>query len=174
MTRPLWWRRLRYALLLLGLCAVATCPTAKRACTSKARTREAEQMLGYLADRVEAHAAATGRVPPAAAGPTPEAGCCTHDRSTCAPDAAQWSAPGWRALAFSIDGEHRFSYQYLPDPSGLGATLRARGDLSCDETPTVVELTLTIAGGKLSRAWAVPAPTAPAAEPAEPAAPITQ
>ena len=90
----MWWRRLRYVLLLVALCAIATCPTAKRSCTAKTRTAEADTLLGYLADRVAAHVAAEGRVPPTAAGPTPQPGCCEQG-GTCGPDATVWAQPGW-------------------------------------------------------------------------------
>ena len=50
----MWWRRLRYVLLLIALCAIATCPAAKRSCTARTRSAEADQLLGYLADRVAA------------------------------------------------------------------------------------------------------------------------
>lgn len=148
----MWWRRLRYVLLLIALCAIATCPAAKRSCTAKARAAEADQLLGYLADRVAAHVATTGRVPPAAAGPTPQPACCEQG-GTCAPDATIWAQPGWRALGFSIDGAHRYTYQYAPDPGGLLATLRAVGDVDCDGTASTVEVKLRIAGGTVSRAW---------------------
>ena len=148
----MWWRRLRYALLLIALCAIATCPAAKRSCTARTRAAEADQLLGYLADRVAAQVAATGRVPPTAAGPTPDPGCCERG-GTGPADAALWAAPGWRELGFSIDGEHRFSYQYAPDASGLAATLRATGDVACDGNVRSVELKLTVAGGQILRVW---------------------
>jgi len=148
----MWWRRLRYVLLMIALCAIATCPAAKRSCTVRTRSAEADQLLGYLADRVAAHVAADGRVPPTAAGPTPEPGCCERG-GTCPADAAAWAAPGWRELGFSIDGEHRFSYQYAPDASGLAATLRATGDVACDGALRTIELKLTVAGGQLLRDW---------------------
>jgi hypothetical protein len=148
----MWWRRLRYAMLLIALCAIATCPAARRSCTARTRSAEADQLLGYLADRVAARVAADGRVPSTAAGPTPEASCCERG-GTCPGDAAAWAAPGWRELGFSIDGEHRFSYQYAPDPSGLAATLRATGDVACDGAVRTIELKLTVAGGQLLRAW---------------------
>jgi hypothetical protein len=148
----MWWRRLRYLLLLVALCAVATCPVAKRACTAKVRAAEADQLLGYLAARIAAHVAATGRVPPTSAGPSPRTPCCEQG-GTCRPDPAMWDQPGWRELAFSIDGPHRYSYQYVPDPSGLAATLRAVADLDCDGAPSVIELTLSVTGGVLAQAW---------------------
>jgi hypothetical protein len=148
----MWWRRLRYALLLVALCAIATCPAAQRSCTAKSRAREAEQLLGYLADRVEAAIAATGRVPPAPAGPTPAPGCCDRG-GTCEPDPAIWTAPGWKALAFSIDGEHRYTYAYVPDPGGRSAILRAAGDLDCDGEPALYELEIRIEVGGPVRRW---------------------
>jgi len=153
----MWWRRLRYVLLLIALSAIATCPTAKRSCTAKTRAAEADDLLGYLADRVAAHVAATGRVPGTAAGPTPERGCCERG-DTCPADAAAWSAPGWRELGFSIDGAHRFAYQYAPDPSGLAATLRATADLTCSGAATTVELRLRVTGGAVQRAWSRKSP----------------
>src|SRR5689334_5049100 len=98
----MWWRRLRYVLLLAALCAIATCPAANRACTAKRRAAEADALLGYLVERVAGHVAASGRVPPTAAGPTPQPGCCQRG-GTCSPDDATWAAAGWRELGFSID-----------------------------------------------------------------------
>lgn len=149
----MWWRRLRYVLLMCALCAIATCPAAKRSCTAKARAVEADELLTYLADRVAAHVSTTGRVPPTAAGTTPARSCCEAG-GVCAKDLEPWlSSPGWRELGFSIDGEHRFSYQYAPEPSGLAATARATGDVDCSGTTRVVEVSLTVVGGKVSRVW---------------------
>lgn len=139
----MWWRRLRYVLVLTALCAVATCPTAQRSCTAKSRAREAEQLLAYLAERVEAAIAATGKVPPLPAGPTPQPACCDQG-GTCAADPAVWAAPGWKALAFSIDGDHRYTYAYVPAADGRSAVLRADGDLDCDGEHGVLELEIRI------------------------------
>ena len=154
----MWWRRLRYLLLLVALCAIATCPAAKRSCTAKARAREADDLLTYLADRISAQVASTGRVPSLPAGPTPQPSCCEQG-GVCKPDATAWATDGWRALGFSIDGEHRFAYQYTPAPSGLAATLRAVGDVDCAETPIAITLELTVIGGKVSRVWSRSAAT---------------
>lgn len=152
----MWWRRLRYLLLLAALCAIATCPAARRSCTAKMRAAEADQLLSYLADRVAARAQVTGRVPPTPAGPTPRS--CCEQGGVCRPGDPAWAAPGWRELGFSVDGPHRYTYQYAPDPSGLSATLRAVADLSCDGSLSTVEVKLTIAGGALKRAWSRSAP----------------
>jgi hypothetical protein len=147
-----WWRRLRYVLVLLALCAIGTCPAAKRSCTAQNRAREADELLGAIADRVAHAVATTGKVPPLAAGPTPQPSCCEQG-GACAPDAATWRAPGWRALGFTIDGVYRYSYEYVPDPDGLSAVVRAVGDLDCDGKPGTHELRLTVRGATLHRAW---------------------
>jgi len=148
----MWWRRLRYVLLLASLCAIATCPAAKRACTRNTRAQEAEDLLDYLGDRVARTVAMTGKVPPTAAGPTPQPGCCEQG-GACSPDDTTWSAQGWRELAFVIDDDYRYTYQYTPDPSGLSATLRAVGDLDCDGKASLYEVKLTVIGGLVSRVW---------------------
>jgi len=148
----MWARRFRWLLTLTALCAIATCPAAKRSCTAKNRAREADDLLGAIADRVATSVATTGKVPPTPAGPTPQPSCCEQG-GTCKPDAATWSAPGWRELAFSIDGEYRYTYQYTPDPDGKGALVRAVGDLDCDGQTGVFELHLTVNGTSVRRAW---------------------
>ena len=147
-----WWRRLRYLLALLGLCAIATCPIAKRSCTAKGRAREADEVIDYLANRVADAVAATGKVPPLPAGPTPQPGCCEQG-GTCAPDAKTFDEPGWRALQFSIDTPYRYTYEYVPDPSGGAATIRAIGDVDCNSKTSLYELHLTVKAGHVERAW---------------------
>jgi hypothetical protein len=149
----MWGRRLRYVLALLALCAIATCPAAKRSCTAKNRAREAENLLGVLASRVATSVATTGKVPPTPAGPTPQPACCEQDGGTCKADASLWTAAGWRELQFSVDGAFRYTYQYVPDPSGQSAILRATGDLDCDGELALYELTLTIKGATVQRTW---------------------
>ena len=148
----MWGRRLRYTLTLIALCSIATCPSAKRSCTAKNRSREAESLLNVLADRVATVVATTGKVPAAPAGPTPQPSCCEQG-GTCKADPAAWTAQGWRDLQFSVDGEHRYVYQYVPDASGQSAILRATGDLDCDEAASLYELKLTVKGTSVVRAW---------------------
>lgn len=147
----MWWRRVRYVLLLAALCAIATCPAAKRSCTAKNRATEAEQLLGYLAEKVTLSYLATGKLPQGA-GPTPRPSCCDQG-GTCEPDPSTWAAPGWVALGFSIDDEYRYTYEYAPDPSGMSAMLRATGDLDCDGKTSLHEVKLTISGGTVLQAW---------------------
>jgi hypothetical protein len=147
-----WWPRIRYVLALLTLCAIATCPAAKRSCTARHQAHEADDLLDYLGDRVAAVVATTGKVPPSPAGPTPPTSCCSQG-GTCDPDDALWTTPGWRALEFSIDGAFRYQYEYVPDPSGESAVLRARGDLDCNEVPAVYELHLVVRDHAVDRTW---------------------
>ncbi len=148
----MWWRRLRYLLLLAALCSIATCPSAKRACTANTRAQEAEELLSYLADKVSAAYASTGRLPPTTAGPAPVPSCCEQG-GTCEADSTVWETAGWRDLGFSIDDSYRYTYSYAPDPSGTTATLRAVGDLDCDDLRSLREVKLSIVAGKVVRAW---------------------
>jgi hypothetical protein len=148
----MWWRRVRWLLTLIALCSIATCPSAKRSCQAKQEAREAPDLVSVIADRVSLAVASTGKVPPLPAGPTPVPSCCEQG-GTCAADPTIWQAPGWRALQFSVDGAFRYTYQYLPDPSGLAATVRATGDLDCDGVQAIYELQLTAQGPLVMRRW---------------------
>jgi hypothetical protein len=139
-------------LLLTGLCAVATCPAAKRSCTAKSRAREANELLEYLADRVAGSITATGRVPSAPAGPTPLPACCEQD-GECSADPALWAVPGWQALAFSVDDDFRYTYSYIPDPGGRSAIVRAVGDVDCDGKASLYEVEIRIDADGVKRTW---------------------
>jgi hypothetical protein len=149
----MWWRRVRYLLLLLALCSIATCPTAKRSCTGKARAREAEQLLEYLGDRVAAALVADKRVPRVAVGPTPAIGACCEQGGMCGADPALWDVPGWKALAFSVDGEFRYSYEYVPAADGQSAIVRATGDTDCHGDAAVYELEIKRDADGATRTW---------------------
>lgn len=146
------WPRLRYLGTLVALCALATLPIAQRSCTAKNRAREATQLLAGLGDRIADHVRATGGIPTIAAPRTPVLPCCPRG-GTCTSDAAMWNAPGWRALEFSIDGPFRYTYEYLPDPNGRSAIVRATGDLDCDGKISTYELKLVVKGNDVERAW---------------------
>lgn len=144
------WRRVRYVLTLLALCAIATCPAAKRSCNNKNRAREAEELCSAIADKVEQRVSLTGHVPPTAAPLSPGVSCCEQG-GQCKVDLDNWSAPGWKELEFSIDDPHRFQYEYVPDPSGLAATVRAVGNMDCESAASTYELHLTVVGTTLQR-----------------------
>ena len=55
--------------------------------------------------------------------------------------------------AFTIDGEHRYAYAYVPDPGGRSAVLRATGDLDCDGEPALYELEIRIEASGPERHW---------------------
>jgi type IV pilus assembly protein PilA len=100
----------------------------------KSKSSEARGMLMKLRAGVEDHLLANGSLPPPA-GPTPPLGACCRaggDEGTCAPDAAAWDNPTWRAFHFSIDDPHRYSYEFAAD--GDRYLLKAYGDLDCDGT----------------------------------------
>lgn len=146
------WRRVRWFLTLIALCAIATCPSAKRSCTAKNRSQEADDLLTVLGDRVASVVATTGKVPPTPAGPSPTPSCCEQG-GTCSPDPTTWAAQGWRELQFSVDGPYRYQYQYLPDASGQSAVIRAIGDLDCNQVTSLYELRLTVHGATVRRSW---------------------
>ena len=148
----MWWRRLRYVLLLIALTAIATCPSGKRSCQAKNRAREAEDLLAYLVAQIAETAAATGKLPPTPAGPTPLPDCCEQG-GVCAADPARWKTPGWQALRFTIDDDHRYTYAYLPDPSGRTAIVRAVGDVDCDDRLSTYEVKLELGPEGLRRTW---------------------
>jgi hypothetical protein len=149
------WRRIRYVLLLIALAALATCPAAWRDYRRKNRAAEAEHLLAYLARLVEAeYRDRGGRLPQQPVGPTPPIGRCCEQGGTCAIDKDAWADPAWRALRFSIDDAHRYSYQYELGDNGKKVTLRAIGDLDCDGSYGTTELTLEPDdSGGLTRTW---------------------
>jgi hypothetical protein len=152
------WRKVRYLLVLLALCAMATCPAARRAWLRRERAREAPLLLDTLGDRVEAVWKERGRFPAEPAGPTPPVGACCDQGGTCAVDAAQWQQGGWAVFGFSIDDPHRYSYQYEVAPDGKSAVVRAIGDLDCNGVRATYEVRLVPDGRRLRRE---PSETAP-------------
>ena len=149
------WRRVRYVLLLIGLAALATCPAAWRDYRRRNRAREARNLLEYMARLVEAeYRDRSGRLPQQSVGPTPPIGRCCEQGGRCVVDKTLWGDPAWRALRFSIDDPHRYSYQYELAEGGREVTLRAIGDLDCDGLYGKVEVRLVPGdGGGLVRTW---------------------
>jgi len=145
------WRRVRWLLAFVALCTLATCPAAIQRCKVEETAREAPTLLGYLVGQVRAYVTEHGELPDVTVGPTPAIGTCCATRRQCRPDADLWLDPAWRALRFSIDGHHRFSYQV--ERQGPALVLRAIGDQDCDQVRAVYEVTLTLDGGKLTETW---------------------
>lgn len=138
------WRRIRYLLVLIALCAIATCPAAHRSCRAKQRAREAPQLLDALAAELTRLVAAGAPLPSLAAGPVPPASTCCEQGGACAPDPARWAVEPWRTLRFSMDEPHRYSVEYAPIPGG--ALVRVSGDVDCDGVIGSVSLRATVSG----------------------------
>lgn len=149
------WPRVRYVLLLIGLASLATCPAAWRDHRRKNRGAEAREMLRYMAGLVRAeYGEREGRLPQQSVGPTPPIGRCCEQGGECLVDKAQWADPAWRALRFTLDDPHRYSYEYQVVDGGRGAVLRATGDLDCDGVPGTVEVRLQPGDqGELVEEW---------------------
>jgi len=145
------WQRVRWILALVALCALATCPAAQRRCAAKRDAREAPKLLGYLVREVKAQVSKTGKLPEINVGPTPAIGACCSEGTACKGDPSRWKEPGWRALEFSIDGPHRFSYQVKRD--GAALVLSAVGNQDCDSVHAIYEVRLTLEGDKLTETW---------------------
>jgi hypothetical protein len=145
------WQRVRWVLALVLLCALATCPAAQRRCSNRRDAREAPALLRYLVREIRAQFARDGRLPAIDVGPTPAIGACCVKGTACGPDPSLWAQPGWRALRFSIDDRHRFSYQVRRD--GDAVVLTAVGDQDCDTVRAVYEVRLSIDGERVIEAW---------------------
>lgn len=149
------WRRVRYILLFLGLASLATCPAAWRDFRRENRGAEARETLRYLAGLVRAeYAERDGRLPQQSAGPTPPIRRCCEQGGECIVDKELWTDPAWRALRFTLDDPHRYSYEYQVVDGGRAVVLRATGDLDCDEIPGIIEVRLEPgAEGELIEHW---------------------
>jgi hypothetical protein len=138
------WRRIRYLLVLTALCAIATCPSAHRACRAKVRAREAPALLDDLQAALTRLVAAGAPLPAVTSGPTPPLGRCCEQGGRCEVDPALWQAEPWKTLRFSLDLPHRFSVEYAPLSNG--ARLRVSGDVDCDGVQSSYELRATVDG----------------------------
>lgn len=141
------WRRIRYVLVLLALCAIATCPSAHRSCRAKLRAREAPQLLDTLAAELARLVAEGKPLPSVSAGPTPPPTACCEQGGQCAVDPSRWTVEPWRTLRFSMDQPHRYSVEYGPVPGG--AMVRVSGDVDCDGVIGSVSLRATVTGKTL-------------------------
>lgn len=145
------WQRLRWILALTLLCALATCPAAQRRCSNRRAAREAPALLAYLVTQLKSHVAEHKKLPDLNIPATPPIGTCCAPGPTCAANPALWKDPAWRALRFSIDGRHRFSYAVHRDLDAL--VLTATGDQDCDSVRAVYQVRLTLEGDRLIEVW---------------------
>lgn len=141
------WRRIRYVLVLVALCAIATCPSAHRSCRARLRAREAPELERAVLDGLRRLAATGAPLPAVGAGPTPALGSCCEQGGRCAVDDSQWGVEPWRSLRFSLDRPHRYSVEYRPGPQG--ATVRVVGDVDCDGVLASYQLHVRVVGKEL-------------------------
>lgn len=134
------WRRARYWILLVTLCAAATCPAAKRTCDQRAHSREAETSLDYLEFALRG-LAAKGQWISASVPLTPAKGACCDTGGICGQDQDRWTHPTWQALGFTLDRAHYYSYEV--QVQGETVTLRATADLDCNGVFGTFERQLT-------------------------------
>lgn len=103
------------------------------------RSKQAEAMiqLNKIAKRAQEEYVTNARFPTEAAPLTPAVDCCKQNagnKRKCAATPADWSAPAWQALDFSVDADSFFRYSYEPVAGGTGFVARAVADLDCDGT----------------------------------------
>jgi len=102
-------------------------------------TAAREYYLSRSSDRLQAS------FPQLSAGPTPPIGACCKNGGMCDPNPNLWTGAEWRALAFSIDRPHSYSFEYrVTQSSGPNAsfTARAIGDLDCDGEYSTFQMVL--------------------------------
>jgi hypothetical protein len=78
--------------------------------------------------------------PTPSVGPTPPLGECCAQGGKCEPMAGQWDNDTWRALYFSVDDPHYYSYEYIVPNEHAAYTVRAYGDLDCDGNYSTFEM----------------------------------
>jgi hypothetical protein len=77
--------------------------------------------------------------------------CCSSggpSMGKCAPDSTLWTTGAWEQLGFSVDDPHFFRYE-IERPDADTVVFRAYGDLDCDQSDVVHELTGRAVSGDL-------------------------
>ncbi len=114
--------------------------------TYRARTGEADVTLKDLYVRARTYyakqytppgamAPVAHQFPDSSPGPAPAATCCLGaGLHKCAPDAANWTAPTWEAIDFTMEKAHYYRYELVSDngASPKSFTVYAYGDLDCN------------------------------------------
>ena len=127
---------------------------------NKGKGTEASLQLNNMAKKIETFHVEKARLPVSAATPTPAgAGACASSTGKIAKiKASDWDAQaGWKEMAFHIDQDSLFQYDWTqtgPTTSGVG---HAVGDLDCDGTLMTASLVITILEGNVQTD--LPAPT---------------
>lgn len=95
----------------------------------KSKASEAHHFVKKLSDGARI-LLAEGVKLPASVGPTPPLGACCAQGDKCMPNSEQWEHPTWKALQFSVDDPHYYSYEFVN--KGNSYEVKAYGDLDCD------------------------------------------
>ena len=70
-----------------------------------------------------------------------------------APTPRSSTRPAGARSASRSTASYRYTYQYIPDPDGQSAMIRATGDLDCDGTAYADVLELRVDGKTVTRTW---------------------
>lgn len=139
-------RRLHVALAVLALpslaCGFSEYMNRSKAAEAHANVRAICNGVGsYLeTEHMEGGEVTSGVLPPAAARAPAQVPCGEQ---------VMWSGgPEWDALGFAPADPLYYSYEYEPDADGAGFTVRAIGDLDCDQTQSRIELRATVTDGR--------------------------
>lgn len=120
---------------------------------AKSKTTEAMQFTKKLSDGARAYAMeltdARPTFPPQSAGPTPPVGSCCESGGRCQADPSLWVPDTWKALNFSVDDPHYYSYQYEVSDGGQSFVVRAIGDLDCDGVYSTFEMSGRLVDGQI-------------------------
>jgi hypothetical protein len=104
------------------------------------RRPEAVTELERIGEGAAAVQATKGSFPKGTVGPSPAKSCCGTGNNRCLPDAATWSVPLWKTLAFAMTEQHLFRYAY-ESTDGKTFVATARSDLDCNGDEAVWTLT---------------------------------
>jgi type II secretory pathway pseudopilin PulG len=113
----------------------------------KAKQPEAELQLRTLQRRIEAYQIEKATLPTGSTGATPASSCCNEPDMKCLPSYEDWDHPIWRQLDFQMTTRHYFRYSYESD--GQTFSVKAIGDLDCDDIEITYELSGRIVEGNL-------------------------
>jgi len=125
---------------------------AVRACVmaappGKRMASEAVVQLARIASAVEAIYGTNGQFPTTSAALTPATACCAQPDHACKSEVAAWAGPAWQVLELHITEPSQFQYSYSGD--GTSFTVKAVGDLDCDNTAITYTLAGSLVDGKL-------------------------
>lgn len=107
---------------------------------ANAKAAQARETVGAIAAALAAAAEKTQRFPASA----PRVPAQVPAGTKVTPDATAWSHPSWKAIGFAPTEPQYYAYEFETAPDGKQATVRARGDIDGDGTPSTFELTLEI------------------------------